>query len=89
MAKRGISRARMEGARAKKKTGKTKATTTVVALKRQFDAAHRHGTEALAHGDYDAFGEAVDAEKAIIEEQGRAIRTQQAKLSKRKATKKR
>ena len=41
--------------------------------KAAFDKAHASGIKALKEGDYDALGEAIDEERAIIEQQGKNI----------------
>ena len=40
---------------------------TTQAAKRDFDAAHGDGMEALKRGDYEAFGDAVKREREAIE----------------------
>ena len=36
-------------------------------LKAAFDAAHKDGMDAIQRGDYDAFGNAIDRERKIID----------------------
>ena len=43
---------------------KPKKTTS---LKAAFDAAHKDGIDAIQRGDYDAFGNAIDRERKIID----------------------
>ena len=37
-------------------------------LKAAFDAAHKDGMDAIQRGDYDAFGNAIDRERKIIDD---------------------
>jgi hypothetical protein len=37
-------------------------------LKTAFDAAHKDGMDAMQRGDYDAFGNAIDRERKIIDD---------------------
>ena len=37
-------------------------------LKAAFDAAHKDGMDALQRGDYEAFGNAIDRERKIIDD---------------------
>jgi hypothetical protein len=61
------------------------ANTSIKALKRRFDAAHRKGLRALERGDYNEFGEAITTERAVIDE----FTHQKPEAQKRKAAKKR
>jgi hypothetical protein len=36
-------------------------------LKAAFDAAHKDGMDAIQRGDYDAFGNAIDRERKILD----------------------
>jgi hypothetical protein len=42
--------------------------TRLQQLKKDFDAAHEKGMESLARGDYNALTDAIQQERAIIEE---------------------
>jgi hypothetical protein len=45
--------------------------------KARFDAAHREGMKALAEHDYDKLSEAIQRERAVLEEQQAAIQERQ------------
>ena len=68
---------------------KPSGNTSVKALKRRFDAAHREGMDALNRKDYDGFESAIKQEGALIKEQRRLIETLKPKVPKRKTGKKR
>lgn len=42
-------------------------TTSLKSLKAAFDAAHKDGMDAIQRGDYDAFGNAIDRERKILD----------------------
>jgi hypothetical protein len=50
-------------------------------LKAQFDAAHQHGMKALKDRNYAALDAAIQAEKAILEEQSLLLLSQQAEIA--------
>ena len=45
------------------------AADTLARLRQEFRAAHAKGTAALRSGDYEALGEAIDAERKLIDQQ--------------------
>ena len=44
-------------------------------LKAEFDAAHADGMAALKRGDYDAFGNAIERERKVIDAMGARIKS--------------
>ena len=57
---------RSNGAKMKKRKPQKPNKTT--SLKAAFDAAHKDGMDAIQRGDYDAFGNAIDRERKIIDD---------------------
>jgi chromatin segregation and condensation protein Rec8/ScpA/Scc1 (kleisin family) len=57
-------------------------------LKARFEAAHKQGMESLKSGDYVGVGRAIEAEKAVIDEQAKRIADFAARVARsRKASK--
>ena len=56
---------------------------TLRRLRKEFGAAHAKGTAALNSGDYQALGEAIDAERKLVNEQKSLVDAHMRALRKR------
>jgi len=56
---------------------------TLRRLRKEFRAAHAKGTAALNSGDYQALGEAIDAERKLVDQQKSLVNAHMRALRKR------